>query len=56
MNNVECPECGAEIAVSADSVIGEIVICAECSTEFEVVSLKPLELAMAPEIEEDWGE
>lgn len=30
--------------------------CPDCGSELEVVSLKPLQLAEAPEAEEDWGE
>ena len=51
-----CPECNAEVAVAANVRVGEIVVCPDCQTELEVVSVNPLELALAPEIEEDWGE
>jgi alpha-aminoadipate carrier protein LysW len=34
----------------------EITQCAECGAELEVINLDPLELALAPEEEEDWGE
>ena len=52
---VECPECFGEIKV--DNVMeSEIVQCAECGAELEVVSLEPLALQPAPEEEEDWGE
>ena len=51
----ECPECGASLDL-ADVVEGEIVQCADCGAELEVVSLNPLVLELAPEEEEDWGE
>ena len=35
---------------------GEIIECEECGAELEVVSEDPLEFALAPEEEEDWGE
>ena len=35
---------------------GEIVVCPDCGTEFEVISLDPVEIEEAPEVEEDWGE
>ena len=35
---------------------GEIIQCPECGVELEVVNEDPLELALAPEEEEDWGE
>lgn len=50
-----CPECACEWEVE-DVVIGEIVVCPDCSAELEVVGLDPVELALAPEEEEDWGE
>jgi alpha-aminoadipate carrier protein LysW len=37
-------------------VVGEILPCAECSAELEVTGLAPLTVAVAPEVEEDWGE
>jgi alpha-aminoadipate/glutamate carrier protein LysW len=54
--NANCPECDAQVALAADVLEGEIVICAECGAELEVVSVNPPELALAPEVEEDWGE
>ncbi len=51
-----CPECDAEIPVSVSMVIGEVLSCSECGCELEIVSLDPLRLDLAPEIEEDWGE
>ncbi|HEX5504542.1 MAG TPA: lysine biosynthesis protein LysW [Thermomicrobiales bacterium] len=50
-----CPECEAEIELG-DVEKGEIVQCPECSAELEVVNTAPLELDLAPEEEEDWGE
>jgi alpha-aminoadipate/glutamate carrier protein LysW len=51
-----CPECAADVAVPAGTLEGEIVACPDCQAELEVVSLDPPELALAPEVEEDWGE
>jgi alpha-aminoadipate carrier protein LysW len=56
MQTTPCPECEAAIAVNDDAVIGEITPCPDCGMEFEIVSVDPLELEAAPEIEEDWGE
>ena len=52
----KCPECEAEVSVGADAVKGEIVSCPDCGAELEVTEIAPLELALAPEAEEDWGE
>jgi alpha-aminoadipate carrier protein LysW len=40
----------------ADPERGEIVECAECGAELEVLSTDPMRLELAPEAEEDWGE
>lgn len=50
-----CPECDAEISMNKP-MKGEIVVCPDCGTELEVVGVDPLQLAVAPEEEEDWGE
>jgi alpha-aminoadipate carrier protein LysW len=50
-----CPECAAEFELDGVEK-GEIVQCPECGVELEVVNEDPLELALAPEEEEDWGE
>ena len=52
----ECPECAAELALDSDVEEGEIVVCPDCGVELEVISLTPLTLELAPEVEEDWGE
>ena len=51
-----CPECDAQINLAEGTVEGEIVVCPDCAAELEVVSVSPLELALAPEVGEDWGE
>jgi alpha-aminoadipate carrier protein LysW len=50
-----CTECGADMELTG-VVVGEILQCADCSAELEVISLSPVELALAPNEEEDWGE
>jgi alpha-aminoadipate carrier protein LysW len=51
-----CPVCEAPIDVPADSRINEILECVDCRSELEVVAVDPTMLALAPEVEEDWGE
>jgi alpha-aminoadipate carrier protein LysW len=50
-----CPECESEIDVDEDTLDeGEVVSCAECGNDFEVITLEPLELApVSDEDEED---
>ena len=53
----ECPECGATIELSDKIERGEILQCPDCGAELEVIKVEPqVELALAPEEEEDWGE
>ena len=51
-----CPECDAEVELEAEVEEGEIVVCSDCGAELEVVGVNPVQLDLAPEVEEDWGE
>ena len=51
----ECTECAARITALV-TLPGEILDCADCGAELEVRSVNPLVLALAPAVEEDWGE
>ncbi len=40
-----CPECENSLDVEMDEVEeGDIIVCDECGTEYEVVGVEPLEL------------
>ncbi len=52
----ECPECVAELALHGEILKGEILTCPDCGAELEVVGITPIRLALAPQVEEDWGE
>jgi alpha-aminoadipate carrier protein LysW len=56
MSNPTCPECAAEITIPAGVMQHELIPCPDCGTELEIVSLNPILLDLAPEVEEDWGE
>ena len=56
MPTTTCPECDAEINIPADAMENELIACADCGAELEIISLDPIELDLAPEVEEDWGE
>jgi alpha-aminoadipate carrier protein LysW len=48
-----CPECETDLNID-EVEEGDVIICEECGTEFEVVGVDPLELARVEEgIEED---
>ncbi len=51
-----CPECSAQMSISSEARVGEILACPDCLADLEVVSTNPVELALAPGVEEDWGE
>ena len=50
-----CLECEVEIIVR-DLLVGEIIYCPDCNAELEVLRLEPPAVALAPQVEEDWGE
>ncbi|ELZ45325.1 lysine biosynthesis protein LysW [Halorubrum sp. RMP-47] len=52
----EDPITGEEIEIPADVEVGEIIDSPVTGTELEVISLDPVVLDEAPELEEDWGE
>ena len=52
----ECPVCGANVFLNEDTLEGELIVCGDCGKELEVVKVSPIQLAEAPEEEEDWGQ
>ncbi len=56
MSAPACPVCGAELLVPANAMKHELFPCQDCGTELEIVSLDPVAVELAPEVEEDWGE
>jgi alpha-aminoadipate carrier protein LysW len=55
MTTADCDECGYNVELT-DTIEGELILCPECGTDLEVVSLDPPKLDPAPAEEEDWGE
>ncbi len=51
-----CPGCESDVRVDGPLVQNEIIECDQCRAELEVVAADPVVLALAPEVEEDWGE
>lgn len=50
-----CPECEGALALN-NVMEGEIVVCPDCGIDLEVIALDPIQLALAPQEAEDWGE
>ena len=56
---VLCPECETNLDVEEEEVDeGEVISCPECGTDFEVITVNPVELKIVgeDEIEEDEDE
>lgn len=51
-----CPECDGAIRFDRPPLRSQVVRCTSCGVELEVVNTAPVQLALAPEVEEDWGE
>ena len=51
---VLCPECDTDLDIEeGDMEEGDVVSCSECGSDFEVVTINPLELNKVEEEEED---
>jgi alpha-aminoadipate/glutamate carrier protein LysW len=49
-----CPECESQLDFEADEVEeGDVIVCDECGTEFEVITTDPLEIVKVDEDYED---
>lgn len=49
-----CPECESLLDFETDEVDeGDVIVCDECGTEFEVIATDPLEIA---KVEEDYDD
>ncbi len=49
-----CPECESLLDFEADEVEeGDVIVCDECGTEFEVIATDPLEIV---KVEEDYDD
>ncbi|MDR4511364.1 MAG: lysine biosynthesis protein LysW [Nitrososphaeraceae archaeon] len=54
----ECIDCGGELNIPDDAVVGEIVSCPDCGGDFEISSTSngSMDLKRAESVGEDWGE
>jgi alpha-aminoadipate carrier protein LysW len=52
---IYCPECDTNLDVDEDEIDeGEIISCPECGSDFEVITLNPIELKpVEEEIDDD---
>lgn len=54
--NAICPECEAEINLSDDIFVTEVVVCPDCKVGLEVKSTNPIVLNLLRPDEDDFGE
>lgn len=51
---VLCPECDTDLDIEEDDIEeGDVVSCAECGSDFEVITTNPLELNKVEEEEDE---
>lgn len=52
-----CPECESALDLEEDEVEeGDVIVCDECGTEYEIVATDPIELSKVEEDYEDEDE
>jgi alpha-aminoadipate/glutamate carrier protein LysW len=53
-----CMDCTSEIPIPQDSIVGEIITCADCGADFEIVSKTEdtVEIKPGESVGEDWGQ
>lgn len=58
ITGVVCLVCDSALDIDSGSEKGEIVECGTCGQEHELTNAaeNAYEVALAPEVEEDWGE
>jgi lysine biosynthesis protein LysW len=47
MITVYCIDCEQPIRLDSRPIVGELLLCSSCGTEFEVISVEPIELDWA---------
>ncbi|NLB83447.1 MAG: lysine biosynthesis protein LysW [Synergistaceae bacterium] len=56
LTTVQCIVCEGDVPLPGTLMEGELLTCSDCGTELEVITLNPVTVAEAPEVQEDWGE
>ena len=52
----DCFICGQPLPLGDNLMLGELVDCGACGTEFEISAIDPLAMIEAPSVGEDWGQ
>ncbi|MDX1612978.1 MAG: hypothetical protein R3300_01635 [Candidatus Promineifilaceae bacterium] len=53
MASAFCPDCNQKIVLGPKPRKGQWVVCPHCNAELEIVSIRPLELDWASDIDDD---
>ena len=53
---IECIICGADIELETNVELNELVDCLDCTTEYEIIGISPIQIQEAPMEAEDWGQ
>ena len=55
---IECQDCGGEINIPDDAMVGEVITCPDCGADFEIESNSKGKVVLTPAetLGEDWGE
>jgi alpha-aminoadipate/glutamate carrier protein LysW len=51
---IYCPECDTKLDIDEDEIDeGELVSCPECGSDFEIITVNPIELKPVEEVIDD---
>lgn len=53
MTDAMCPDCGQQVNVGPKPKLGQWTTCPHCNADLEVISVNPVELDWASEIDEE---
>jgi len=56
MQTTKCPSCNSDIVIGDDAYEGDLINCANCEMELEIISLHPAQLSVInsePDLEEE---
>jgi alpha-aminoadipate/glutamate carrier protein LysW len=53
MAEAMCPDCGQQVEAGVKPKMGQWLMCPHCNADLEVVSVNPLELDWASDVDDD---
>lgn len=52
MNTATCPVCHSDVIIEDEVYVNDLVTCANCGSDLEIISLAPIELSALKEEEQ----